>query len=101
MPSRLLGAGIAGGGEKPAAAGAAQGVGEHLLHPHVLVLLPRLDQRVRGEGLRARARDGGHDRFLLLVRVHGAVVVVVVLERGIGVDGRFCNVELALACNEW
>ena len=66
-------------------------MGEHLLDAHELVLLLGRDEGVGGDGMRVRAGDGSHDGVFLFVGVDGAVVVEVVLEGRIGVDGSLCR----------
>lgn len=42
--------------------------------------------------LRVPALEGGHDCVVLLIRVHGAGGVVVVLNRGVGIESSLCDI---------
>lgn len=48
---------------------------------------------LRNDGLRIPVLKGGHDCIILLVRVHRASVrVIVVLDRGIGIESGLCDI---------
>jgi hypothetical protein len=60
---------------------------QHVFHSNVLVFGFGGDEGASGEGTGTSAGDGGHDCFLLFVRVYGALWLEVFCEWGIRVDG--------------
>lgn len=64
---------------------------QHLLDPDIAILVLGRDDGMGGQGLGVGTADSSHDAVFLFVRVHGAIVFQVLLQRSIGVDGRLCS----------